>query len=89
MACTAFSQTSMGFSLGAINNVVNSCHHVKSMDLSTIQGTSFLGLSTAIYFKLHGRASMFRTADGFTKCNEVSDHSINAFTSICATVITG
>lgn len=89
MACSAFSQMGIGFSLGAINNVVNSCNYAKSMDLSTIQGTSFIGLGTATYFKLHGCATMFRTIGGLSKCNEVSDHSINAFTSMCATVITG
>lgn len=88
MACSAFSQMGVGFSLGAINNVVNACHDVKYMDLSTIQGTSFVGLGTATFFKLYGCAHIFRTVDGLSKCNEVSDHSINAFTSICATVIT-
>ena len=90
MACSAFSQIGIGFSLGAINNIMNSCDEDKSMDLSAIQGTSFVGLGTATFFKLHGCAYMFsRTIDSFSKCNEVSDHSINAFTSVCASVITG
>lgn len=88
MSFSAFSQASIGFSLGAIENIVNSCRDVKSMDISYIKGTSFVGLGTAIYFKLHGCAHAYRTVNGFTKCNEMSDNSINVFTSMCATVIT-
>jgi hypothetical protein len=88
MACSAFSQMGIGFSLGAINNVVNACGDVKSMDISAIQGTSFVGLMTATYFKIDGCVRISRNADIFSNCNDLSDNGFNVFTSIAATVIT-
>lgn len=90
MSCNVGSQIGLGFSLGAINNMLSSCKDTKIMDISAIEGTSFVGLGTATYFKLYGCLRFSENngnLDSLSKCNEIADHAINVFSSVGSLVI--
>jgi hypothetical protein len=58
--------------------------------ISSVQGTAFAGLGTAVGFKLYGCAWLNRNAhdvEGFAKCNELADHAIAVTTAIITTMI--
>lgn len=86
MACESLAQGSVGFSLGASTSIMSSCGEI--VPIKAVQGTSFVGLLTAFYFKTYGCVGMFPDdINGHSKCNEITDHAINVFSSVGSTVI--
>lgn len=89
MSCSTISQGGVGFSLGAVNNILSSCQEFKALNLSPIQISAFVGFGTASFFKLYGCVQMYQRPEDILKCNELSDHSLTVFSSIGSTIITG
>jgi predicted membrane channel-forming protein YqfA (hemolysin III family) len=90
MACSAIAQGGVGFSLGAINNILSSCHDVKSWNLTPIQASAVVGFFTAGYFKTHGCVYLYQrfpnqSPQDLSKCNEIADHGLNVFSSLGST----
>lgn len=86
MVCESLAQGSIGFSLGASSSIVSSCGEI--VPIQAVQGTSFVGLSTAFYFKTYGCIGMFAdNINSHIKCNEIADHAINVFSSVGSTII--
>lgn len=49
MSCSTISQGGVGFSLGAVNNILSSCQEFKALNLSPIQISAFVGFGTASF----------------------------------------